>query len=193
MPLRDHFHAPLENRRRWEGVHGQWPGVIVQYLNDRLPAHYYAEPHVHQDLYEVQVYDERRGSRLVAAVELVSPANKDRPDSRRAFAVKCASHLQQRVCVLIVDLVTDRKQSVFAEMMELLGLSDPFLEPEPPLYAVSCRTTKHGEAWRMDTWSEPLTVGAALPTLPLWLASDLAVPLDLEETYETTCRVLRIS
>jgi hypothetical protein len=31
-----------------------------------------------------------------------------------------------------------------------------------------------------------------LPTLPLRLADDLAVPLDLEASYEETCRFLRI-
>ena len=31
-----------------------------------------------------------------------------------------------------------------------------------------------------------------LPTLPLWLADNFAVPLELEECYEETCRVLRI-
>src|SRR4051794_19981369 len=34
------------------------------------------------DEYEVRVYDMARGRRLVAAVELVSPANKDRPETR---------------------------------------------------------------------------------------------------------------
>jgi len=38
-----------------------------------------------------------------------------------------------------------------------------------------------------------LAVGRPLPTLPLWLAADLAVPLGLEPTYEETCRVLRIA
>jgi hypothetical protein len=32
-----------------------------------------------------------------------------------------------------------------------------------------------------------------LPTLPLWLADDLAVPLELEASDEVTCRVLRIA
>ncbi len=39
---------------------------------------------------------------------------------------------------------------------------------------------------------ETLTLGQPLPTLPLWLADNLAVPLKLEESYEETCRVLRI-
>jgi hypothetical protein len=29
-----------------------------------------------------------------------------------------------------------------------------------------------------------------LPTLPLWLAEELAVPLDEEESYEQTCHDL---
>ena len=41
-----------------------------------------------QDEYEVRVYDERHGRRLLAAIELVSPGNKDRPESRRAFVAK---------------------------------------------------------------------------------------------------------
>jgi hypothetical protein len=52
------------------------------------------------------VYDQRRGRHLVAAVEIVSPANKDRPENRRAFVTKGAALLQQGVCVSLVDLVT---------------------------------------------------------------------------------------
>jgi len=34
--------------------------------------------------------------------------------------------------------------------------------------------------------------GQPLPTLPLWLADNLAVPLELAECYEEPCRNLRI-
>jgi hypothetical protein len=37
-----------------------------------------------------------------------------------------------------------------------------------------------------------LGLGQPLPTLPLWLADNLAVPLELEGSYEETCRALRI-
>jgi hypothetical protein len=37
-----------------------------------------------------------------------------------------------------------------------------------------------------------LALGRPLPTLPLCLADDFAVPLDLDESYEETCRILRI-
>ena len=43
------------------------------------------------DEYEVRVYDTGLGRRLVAAVEIVSPANKDRPEHRRTFVAKCAA------------------------------------------------------------------------------------------------------
>src|SRR3954454_14306148 len=59
--------------------------------------------------YRVLVFDEERERRLVAAVELVGPTNKDRPESRRAFVTKCAALLQQGVAIAIVDLVTTRQ------------------------------------------------------------------------------------
>src|SRR5438552_2212873 len=42
--------------------------------------------------FEVLVFQSEGGTNLVAAVELVSPGNKDRRDQRRAFAVKCGSY-----------------------------------------------------------------------------------------------------
>lgn len=36
--------------------------------------------------YEVLIYDVERDRKLVAAIEMVSPANKDRPESRRMYA-----------------------------------------------------------------------------------------------------------
>jgi hypothetical protein len=143
--------------------------------------------------YEVRVYDTKSGRRLVAAVELVSPSNKDRPEHRRAFVTKCAALLQERVSVAIVDLVTTRTSNLYADLMEFLGLADPSLaDGPPPLYAVACRPARQGDAWLLETWSHPLALGQPLPTLPLWLAENFAVPLDLEPSYEETCRTLRI-
>ena len=83
-----------------------------------------------QDVYEVRVYDEKRHNRLVAAVEIISPANKDRPEHRRAFASKCAGLLRERVSVVLVDVVTTRTQNLYGELLDLIGLSDPGLSPE---------------------------------------------------------------
>ncbi len=61
-----------------------------------------------------------------------------------------------------------------------------------PIYAATCRARKVAERPRLEFWAYPLAVGATLPTLPIWLQDDLNVPLDLEASYEETCRALRI-
>ena len=145
------------------------------------------------DEYEVRITHLEMG-RLVAAIEIVSPANKDRPEHRRAFAAKCIALLQQGVSVSILDFVTSRGGNLYAEVLAMLGHSDPSLGQDPPsLYAVEFRWRQLEKSWRLETWAYPLAVGASLPTLPLWLADDLAVPLNLESTYEEACRGLRIT
>src|SRR5438067_8340160 len=48
MPLLDHFHAPVSERRGWEGFHGLWAAAIVERLNrDVLAEEYFADLHVH--------------------------------------------------------------------------------------------------------------------------------------------------
>jgi hypothetical protein len=209
MPLRDHYHPPLSIRRSWEGFHGGWPAMIVIELNRKLAQRYYAEPRVHlgssmpalsasSDLpkqyeYEVRVCDEEAGCRLVTAVEIVSPANKDRPGHRRAFVAKCAALLQNEVCVAIVDPVTTWTSNLYNELMELLGHSEAAsADGSPALYAVCCRPARKEGKGRLETWMYPLAISQPFPTLPLWLAENLAVPLELEPTYEETCRSLRI-
>jgi hypothetical protein len=145
-----------------------------------------------QDEYEVRVYDTELERRLVAAIEIVSPGNKDRPESRRAFVAKCATLLRQDVSVSIVDLVTIRPFNLYAELLTFIGQAGLAPEP-PPLYAAACRWRSSERSARLQTWAHSLTVGEPLPTLPLWLADNLAVPLELEATYEETCRILRMA
>jgi hypothetical protein len=141
--------------------------------------------------YEVRVYDERHARRLVAAVEIVSPRNKDRPDSREAFVSKCHALLQQEVCVVIVDPVTERGANLYTGLADRLGAARP-AAAVGPIYAVSCRGLTVNGRWRVEAWEHDLAVGSPLPTLPLWLTDTLWVPLELEATYEDTCRGLRI-
>src|SRR5207237_8559496 len=61
------------------------------------------------DLVEVLVYSRAGGPTLAGAIELISPANKDRAPHRDAFVSKCAAYLQQGVAVILVDVVTDRQ------------------------------------------------------------------------------------
>jgi hypothetical protein len=143
----------------------------------------------------VRIYDERHGRRLVAAIELISPANKDRPESRRAFVGKVAALLQHNVCVSLVDVVTIRDFNLYADVLEFIGGNDPALESKPPcLYAATMRGRKRlGRRSLLESWFYPMQLGQLLPTLPIWLGVELSIDLELESSYEETCRFLRIS
>jgi hypothetical protein len=145
------------------------------------------------DVYEVRVMQQMGGPKLRAAIELVSPANKDRVSHRRAFAIKCAGYLQLGVAVVIIDVVTERTANLHADLVDILGLA-PCLAWRSPshMYAVAYRATQSADAQRLEAWPEALTVGAPLPTMPLWLSEELCLPLRLEESYRATCVALRI-
>jgi hypothetical protein len=146
------------------------------------------------DDYEVRVYDILRNRRLVAAIELVSPSNKDRPESRQVFVAKCRALLRQGVSVTIVDIVTAKQFNLYTELLALAGQTDPTMPGEPPsTYAAACRWIPRGRKHVLETWSHTLHLDQPLPTLPLWLAENFAVPLELEATYEHTCQALRIT
>ncbi len=142
--------------------------------------------------YEVRIYDERQGRQLVAAVEIVSPQNKDRQSARTQFVSKCHALLQQQVCVVIVDPVTTPSANLFAELAEGLE-AEPPSSANSPIYAVSMRLVSVNGRVRIETWEHVLEIGAALPTLPLWITDTKYVALELERTYEETCKGLRIS
>jgi Protein of unknown function (DUF4058) len=148
-----------------------------------------------QDEYEVRIYDARHGRRLVAAIEIVNPANKDRPESRLAFVAKVAALLQHGVSVALIDLVTIRQFNLYAGLLELIGGSDPALSTAPSaLYAVTLRGRKRARKRPLlDVWFHPMHLGQALPTLPLWLDVDLGLSLNLETSYEESCRLLHIT
>jgi hypothetical protein len=144
------------------------------------------------DVCEVRVYEELGGAQLRAAIELVSPANKDRPGSRRTFAAKCAGYLKQVVSVIIIDVVTERTANLHADLLEALEVAEASWEATTQLYAVAYRPVPVLNQQHIEAWPETLTLGHSLPVLPLWLRLDLCLPLELEETYVTTCSGLRI-
>ena len=146
-----------------------------------------------QDVYEVRIYDSRRHRRLVAAIEIVSPSNKDRPESRLSFVSKVATLLANNICVSIVDVVSTIDFNLYAELMNHVEGTDPALGSDPsPMCALTVRK-RHEENRRLtDSWYHPLDVGQPLPTLPIWLKENWAISLDLESSYEETCRTLRI-
>ena len=145
------------------------------------------------DEMRVEIFSDDGDPRLAAAIELVSPRNKDRPRAREAFTAKCADHLRHGRGLVVVDTVSTRRASFHADLLAALGAEAPDAEPAA-LSATSYKSVapEHGEG-QLLSWPNEMQIGQALPIVPLWLAADLTVPLDLESSHTAACADLRIS
>jgi hypothetical protein len=145
---------------------------------------------VFPDDIEVQVISTTSGPTLVGAIELVSPANKDRPESRRAFAAKCAAYLQRGIGLVVVDIVTSRLANLHNELFAWLGHGESArMSGDPAIYAVAYRPVRRGiDRDLIEMWRHPLALGRGLPTVPFALRGSITVPLDLDRSYTAACR-----
>jgi hypothetical protein len=220
MPLFDHFRPPVENDLPWESLLSGWASYVTTALNQRwLTRDFIALEHTHvgpyveidvstferpantptaslpavfPDRFEVRVFTTRDGRRLVGAIELVSPRNKDRAEERQAFLAKCANYLFHGVSVVVLDIVTTRRANLHNELLRWLNAPAGQLADDAPLYAAAYRPVLRGETPQIDVWAQSCAVGAALPTMPLRLTGDLFVPVEFEATYLETCRQRRL-
>jgi hypothetical protein len=189
VPLLDHFHAPLAPGRRWESFHVNWTAAMADALNEQLlPDGFIAEEHTNleavPDRFEVFVFNDNASATLVAAIELVSPGNKDFESNRRAFAVKCVSLICRGVSLIIIDIVTNRLANLHNEIMALLGRPDARALPlDARLYSAAYQPQLHGGGLNIDIWPECLAVCKSLPILPMRLNAEVCLRLDLEATY----------
>ena len=124
---------------------------------------------------------------LIAAVELISPRNKDRPSTRATYASRYSTYLQSNVHLMLIDILPRPVGYSFADTIATeLTLNVP---PTPPPYAMSYRVGEPvPEGTLFAHWRRPLTVGQPLPTLPLPLNVHQQVLIDLEQTYNEASR-----
>jgi hypothetical protein len=91
----------------------------------------------------------------------------------------------------VIDLVTVRRSSLYAELLAHIERVDPQLGPAPAnLYSFTIRAR---DTSRAELWYYPMSLDEPLPTLPIWLSPQLRVLLPLEASYEQTCRLLHIA
>jgi hypothetical protein len=131
---------------------------------------------------ETAVYVERQG-RLIAAVEVISPRNKDRPIARSAYLARYLGYLLDGAHLVLIDVHRRPLGFSFADQIAVeLQLEQPSV---PPPMAVSYRVGEPAATGGrlLAIWRRPLTAGAALPTIPLPLTPEQAVALDLDYTY----------
>jgi hypothetical protein len=125
--------------------------------------------------------------RLVAAVEIVSPRNKDRPDARERYLGRYLGYVRQGVHLLLVDVLPRPAGFSFADALAA-SLSYP-QEPCPVPFAVSYRVGEPvPDGTLLGAWRRPVRVGEPLPTIPLALSVRESIPIDLEHTYREAAR-----
>lgn len=128
------------------------------------------------------------GHRLIALIEIVSPANKDRSQHVQDFAAKVQAALDSHVHVLMVDLFPPGRHDpsgMHGEILQRLEQPDePYdLPVDEPLTLAS-----NSSGPRVEMFVEHLAVGAALMDMPLFLRPDRYVNVPLESTYQTAYR-----
>lgn len=121
----------------------------------------------------------------MGAIELVSPANKDRPEARDAFVAKCESLLAAGIGLLMVDVVTNRRANLHELLLDRLGHAER--SGDGQLYAGAYHPVQRHERANVDIWTEKMEIGKALPTMPLFLRGGPCIPVDLNGTYQRTC------
>lgn len=125
---------------------------------------------------------EREG-RLVAAVELISPRNKDRPGSREQYAARYLNYLRGGVHLLLIDVHRRPLEFGFGQLIAT-GLREALpaaVAPSAVSYRVGPTAAQGGRM--LSVWQYPFTVGANLPQVALPLTPDELVLVDLESTY----------
>jgi hypothetical protein len=123
------------------------------------------------------------GHRLVAMIEIVSPANKDRQGSLDDFADKVLSALSVGVHVLVVDLSPPGRWDPRGMHGAIQDCFEPSIEAydlpaNEPLTLASYVADRIPEAY-----IEHVAVGAVLPAMPLFLTAERYVDVPLERTY----------
>ncbi len=141
------------------------------------------------DLPMVGIYSAYDTTRLVAVIEVVSPGNKDRPETVEGFVEKILFLLQEGVHVTVVDVIRLPRQSMRRPILRRLGLNDSDID-STPLWACTYCSLPGSEPQphlKVQEWAYTVNANEPLPTLPLFLRMDQQwVMVDLEETYQAT-------
>jgi len=143
------------------------------------------------DIVEVKVFRNEGGPELAGVIELVSPANKDRPETRNAFVTKCAGFLQDAIGLVIVDMVTKRHANLHVELIERFHESSPNWA-DHHLYVSAYGAKPNGDDTKLEVWFEALELGESLPVVPLCLKHGPRIAVDLPGTYTELCQRMRI-
>ena len=125
------------------------------------------------------------GKRIVAVIEVVSPANKDRPESVGDFAGKAVGLVRNGVHVVVVDILPPGNHDPEGMHGAIWPGLDTEPEPTPPPADRPYTFAGYRADHRPVAFVEYGAVGRPLPPVPLYLDGEVFVNVPLEETYMT--------
>ena len=140
--------------------------------------------------FEIDLYAERSrtlvvrhasGDRVVAMIEIVSPGNKTTRHALRSFVDKAYAALKSGCHLLLIDMFPPGRhdpRGIHAALAEEFG-EEGFSPPADKPLTLAAYSA--GELKRY--YVEPFAVGDALQDMPLFLTTDVYVPVPLEATY----------
>jgi len=143
---------------------------------------------------EIFIVNLEQARRTVGVIEIVSPSNKDRPVNQEMFVSKCFSLISQGISLIIVDIVTVRPSNFHNELLRRLGTTAGKIQEveQTPLYCSAYRYTFDVEHPSVEIWAYALKVRDVLPELPLFISTEIAVPVRFEETYMETRKRFKV-
>lgn len=122
------------------------------------------------------------GPQVVALVEIVSPANKDRKVHVRELAEKVVRSLEAGIHVLLLDLLPPTTHDPHGLHGAVWAYFDraPY---EPPSDAPLTLVSYAWDGQEPEAYVEPVAVGQPLIDMPLFLTANRYVNMPLEATY----------
>ncbi|MEM7807942.1 MAG: DUF4058 family protein, partial [Planctomycetota bacterium] len=134
------------------------------------------------------------GDRLVALLELTSPANKDRLAHVERFVDKAEHSFRRGVHLSVIDLFPPTRHDgpgglcgAVAEACDFPGYRATEGKPLA-IAAIDAGERLKYEVRRPHLYAEPLAIGDALPDLPVFYRSKRFVEVPLQETYDEAFR-----
>jgi hypothetical protein len=129
------------------------------------------------------------GHQVIAVIEIVSPANKDRKSHVRDLSLKVVGLLEADIQVLLIDLWRPAKHDPHGMHGAVWSYFDatPFQAPGGEPLALASYVWEGTEP---RAYVQPLDFGQALPEMPLFLNRERYINVPLEATYEATYRVV---
>jgi hypothetical protein len=154
-----------------------------------------APPKVRRKLTAAETHRQRRrslairhisGHRLIALIEIVSPANKDRSDHVEEFVAKATEALGLGIHLLVVDIFPPGRHDPHGMHGAIWSHYDDEPYEGPPDEPLTIAAYNGGPP--VEAYVDHLAVGGVLADMPLFLRNDRYVPAPFEAAYTIAYR-----